>query len=61
MYAQEGTLVENDLTNDPRVIGSKLLSGDLIPKQRGDIFPRNFIRHDANKLATELMKIVEGA
>lgn len=59
-YAAEGTLVENDLTADSRVIIADLL--DRVPPQlqRSDSLAkhRSFIRHDSHKIATELMKIV---
>lgn len=55
-YAEEGTLVENDL-NDKRVVTAPLL-GDLAEGAKKDLMRRNLIRHDPDKLATELMKIV---
>jgi len=56
VYAEEGTLVENDLTDD-RVIAAPLL-GELSQGVKADLLKRNLIRHDPNKLAEELMKIV---
>lgn len=56
IYADEGTLVENDL-DDSRVILAPLL-GDLQDGPKKDLIKRNLIRHDPDKLAAELMKIV---
>ena len=59
LYADEGNFVENNLSNDGRVRSADLLDSDLTERQKGDVFPRNFIRHDAHKLAKELMHIVD--
>lgn len=56
VYAEEGTLVENDL-KDERVILASLL-GELKGGSKKDLIKRNLIRHDPKKLAQELMKIV---
>ncbi len=56
IYAQEGTLVENDI-KDSRVIETSLL-GPLQEGHKHDLIKRNLIRHDSDKLAQELMKIV---
>lgn len=56
IYAEEGTFVENDL-QDSRVIGAQLL-GHLEQGPKKDLIKRNLIRHDPDKLAAELMKIV---
>lgn len=56
IYAEEGTIVENDL-NEERVILAPLL-GDLKEGPKVDLLRRNLIRHDPDRLATELMKIV---
>lgn len=56
MYAEEGELVHNDLT-DERVISVPLL-GDPKEVPRKDLLRRNLIRHHSKKLAQELMKIV---
>jgi len=59
-YAEEGTLVMNDLEDDSRIIVAGLLSNDLKEIPRGDtLLKRNLIRHDSEKLADELMKIVD--
>ena len=58
VYANEGTLVENDL-HDVRVILADLLSSNLKEIPKGDtLMKRNLIRHDSEKLAAELMSIV---
>lgn len=59
VYAEEGTMVVNDL-DDKRVIMAPLL-GTLNEGPKGDLLKRNLIRHDPDKLAEELMKIVAGA
>lgn len=56
VYAEEGTLVENDI-DDSRVVLAPLL-GDLQEGPKLDLIKRNLIRHDSNKLAAELVKIV---
>lgn len=56
VYAEEGTLVENDL-EDKRVLPAPLL-GPVEKGSKKDLIQRNLIRHDPDKLAQELMKIV---
>jgi uncharacterized cofD-like protein len=56
VYAEEGELVENDLTED-RAISTSLL-GEPKETPKKDLLKRNLIRHDPKKLAQELMKIV---
>ena len=58
-YSEEGEMVKNDLRSDSRVVEASLLSNDLKEVQKGDTLKRNLIRHDSQKLATELMKIVD--
>lgn len=57
IYSEEGDIVENDL-KEKRVILSDLL-GSLKNVLKADIMKRNLIRHDSDKLAKELMKIVD--
>jgi uncharacterized cofD-like protein len=59
VYAEEGEMVKNDLRIDSRVVEASLLSNELKEVQKGDTLKRNLIRHDSQKLATELMKIVD--
>jgi uncharacterized cofD-like protein len=56
-YAEEGDLVENNLS-DERVIFADLL-GRLAEGAKRDLMKRSLIRHDSKKLAQELMKIVD--
>lgn len=56
VYAEEGTLVENDL-DEERVISTSLL-GSIAQTGPKDLLKRNLIRHDSKKLSQELMKIV---
>lgn len=56
-YAPEGDLVENDL-DDPRIIFANLL-GRAREHLKGDLLKRSLIRHDSQKLAQELIKIVD--
>ena len=58
-YAEEGEMVKNDLKSDSRVVEAPLLSNELKEIQKGDALKRNLIRHDSQKLANELMKIVD--
>jgi uncharacterized cofD-like protein len=59
LYAEEGDLIKNDLTEDDRVRPAALL-GELRKRAKTDLIKRNLIRHDCKKLAHELMKIVTG-
>ena len=59
VYAEEGEMVKNDLKDDSRVVETPLLSNELKEVQKGDLLQRNLIRHDSQKLAQELMKIVD--
>lgn len=56
VYAEEGSIVENDI-EEKRVIVAPLL-GQVKDPQKRDLIKRNLIRHDPDKLARELMKIV---
>ena len=56
VYAEEGDLVTNDMQEE-RVILAPLL-GDVQDVPKKDLIKRNLIRHDPQKLAQELMKIV---
>jgi uncharacterized cofD-like protein len=56
-YSKEGTLVHNDITQDSRIIVAGILS-DSIKDVKGEMMQKNLIRHDSEKLAEELMKIV---
>ncbi len=55
-YSSEGELVENDMTED-RVILAPLL-GPLEEKSSIDLLKRSLIRHDSQKLAGELMRMI---
>jgi uncharacterized cofD-like protein len=57
-YKAEGDLVVNDLLGQPGVIDRKLLGKGALPK-KGDLIKRNLIRHDMDKLAVEIMSIIE--
>jgi uncharacterized cofD-like protein len=58
-YASEGEFIENDMVMDRRVIMANLL-GSMMKMQQADfLIKRNLIRHDSNKLARELIKIVD--
>lgn len=57
LYAEEGTLVQNDLGGG-RVISAPLL-GSIEKRAKKDLIMRSLIRHDPEKLAQELMKIVD--
>lgn len=58
VYKEEGELIQNDLYNDPRVIEASLI-GSIESPPKKDLLKRNLIRHDSEKLAHELMKIVD--
>ncbi len=58
-YANEASLVTNDLIEDNHVIATDLLSDELKEVQNGDLLKRNLIRHDHKKIAAELIKILE--
>lgn len=57
LYAQEGDLIQNDLSDD-RIRQASLL-GELRKGAKKDLMKRSLIRHDSKKLANELMKIVD--
>lgn len=59
LYFEEGQLVENDMTSDPRILNAAVLDQKPQERQKGDTFQRNLIRHDAKKLAEEIVKIVD--
>lgn len=58
VYKKEGDLVYNDLINHPKVVEKKLLGKGMAPR-KGDLIKRNLIRHDMDKLAFEIMNIIE--
>ena len=59
LYEQEGDPVQNDLKDDPRVNAVDLVSNEIVQAQKVDQLKRSLIRHDSQKLASELMKIVD--
>lgn len=56
IYAEEGSLVENDISGS-RLIEANLL-GEMEKRAPQDLMQRSLIRHDPYKLAQELMNIV---
>lgn len=52
-----GVLIEDDL-DDSRVIRKELLSHTLFANAKGDTMKRSFIRHDSEKLALAIQKII---
>lgn len=56
IYAEEGDLVKNDLS-DSRIVEANLL-GEIEKKLSNDLMKRNLIRHNSTQLAQELMNIV---
>ncbi len=59
LYQQEGDQVHNDMEKDSRLVTADILSNEIIQSQKVDVLKRSLIRHDSNKLAQELMKIVD--
>ncbi len=59
-YAKDNEFpVEDDLTeSDCKVIREDLLTSEKIIKSDGDVLRRSLIRHDSQKLATELLKLL---
>lgn len=59
-YIEEGGLIENDLGDDSRLILANLLESQMTSSDSNDPLEkhRTLIRHDAHKLANELMNIV---
>jgi uncharacterized cofD-like protein len=59
-YTAESEYIENDLVNDPRIIPADLLDHQEPGYSKHDVIAntRALIRHDARKLAQELMNIV---
>ena len=57
-YAEEGELVENDMTG-ARIISAPLL-GELSQSRKGDtLITRSLIRHNSTQVTKEIMKIVD--
>lgn len=52
-------MIKDDLGNDPRVIRAPLLSHLMHENSKGDMMKRSFIRHDSDKLALAIKKIIE--
>lgn len=59
-YAREKELpVIDDLQNDPRAKRAELLSEQLVAPSAVDTAHRSLLRHDAQKLGQELMKLID--
>jgi len=58
-YSSEGDFVENDLKETDFLVVEQELLGKGASPQKGDLMVRNLIRHDMDKLAASIMKIVE--
>jgi len=54
-------LIEDDLVDDKRVIKAKLIENNKSEYSRSDVLAKHraLIRHDPEKLAEELKKIVD--
>jgi uncharacterized cofD-like protein len=62
-YSNEGELVEiplkKNFKRDGKIfIGKNLLSREIHKQEKGDSLKRTLIRHDSDKLAKEIMKII---
>ena len=59
-YSKEGSLVVNDLENDSRLIAANLIDNKESLYAGSDVLAKHraLIRHDSQKLAEELMKVV---
>ncbi len=57
LYAEQGSLVKNDLKGS-RIISAPLL-GDAGENKPNDLIRRNLIRHDPEQLAFYLMKVIK--
>jgi uncharacterized cofD-like protein len=51
-------LIRDDLGPDPRAIRTSLLSHVMYENSKGDTMKRSFIRHDSEKLAQAIKKII---
>lgn len=51
-------LIADDL-RDERIIRAPLLSHQIFENSKGDVMKRSFIRHDSEKLAAEIEKIIK--
>lgn len=56
---EKGAPVKDDLGKDPRVTRRNLLNRTLVGKKKGDILKRSFVRHDSNKLARAIIKLLK--
>lgn len=61
LYELEANLVENNLVSDKRIILADLLSDETAEYSQSDVLAKHraFIRHDSEKLARELMNLVD--
>lgn len=60
MYAEDGSHpIEDDLPDGEHIIRIDLLYDEIIQKQAGDTLTRSLLRHDADKLAQILSKIMK--
>ena len=59
-YAAEAEMVENDLRQDSRIFLADVMDSQKVELEKANPQARlrAFIRHDPQKLASELMKIV---
>ncbi len=51
--------VKDDLTNEPRVIRKALLANSAYKKSKSDSLKRSLLRHDSNRLAKEIIKLIK--
>lgn len=60
MYRREnGYPVADDLGSDPRVTRADLLNRQAVPKAKGDKLQRSLVRHDPEKVAQALIKLLQ--
>ena len=55
---EQGYEVVNDMQEDLRIIQADLLTSEIVRKVSGDVLKRSLIRHDSDKLAAEIDKLL---
>ena len=56
---EKGSLVRDDLGDDPRALRKDVLNEELVVKKKGDLVERSLVRHHPQKLAKELIKLIK--
>lgn len=58
-FKEKGFIVKDDLDDDKRTIKGDFLKNTLVKKPKGDKLMRSLVRHDSEKVAKALVKLLE--